>query len=100
MISNRVTQGAVGAVIEGHVQVVLGLEGVVELQDEGVVGLLQDLELGQSVPQLPLLDQLVLGKLLECDEPAGGLVLGQEHVPEAAAADLFVDFKVVKQHNF
>lgn len=88
------------AVGQRHVQVVARLECVGELEDEGVVGVLEDLQLGEGVAQLALLDQFVLGELLEGTELAGGLVLGEEHVPEAATADLFVDLEVLKQHKF
>lgn len=82
-----------GAVIECEVQVMWGLEGEVQVDDEDVVGLFEDVCLDDSVFQLFLQDQVFLLEGFEGIETAVNVELGQEDLAECTRAESIEDRK-------
>lgn len=70
------------AVVQGEVQIVGGLEGVVKIDYEGVVGLFQHFGLGDGVFQLFLNNQILLLECLQSIYNPTLDMLGHEHLPE------------------
>lgn len=100
-ISQKCTEVAVGAVVQCHVQVVLGLESIVQLQDEWALhAQLQHFQFGKGVSQLSFLHQFVLRELLESQHPARGHMLCEEYVSEASTTYFPVDLEILQQNNF
>lgn len=86
--------------IKNEEQFGLGLEGVVEVNDERVLRVRQHIALGLGVSHQVLAHDPLLAQHFHCIKLARSLFLHQIHLTKTATAKNFDDNKVVRPHLF